>query len=44
MPPEELGHIVGCDLSDPGFWDGGLDIIEAQLRAAEEAATAAGRS
>jgi oligoendopeptidase F len=43
MPPEELGHIVGCDLSDPGFWDGGLDIIEGQLRAAEQAATAAGR-
>ncbi|HUP74875.1 MAG TPA: M3 family oligoendopeptidase [Acidimicrobiales bacterium] len=43
MPPEELGHLVGCDLSDPGFWDGGLDIIEAQLHAAEQAATAAGR-
>jgi oligoendopeptidase F len=43
MPPEELGRIVGCDLADPGFWDGGLDIIESQLRAAEEAATAAGR-
>jgi oligoendopeptidase F len=43
MPPEELGHIVDCDLADPGFWDGGLDIIEHQLRAAEQAATAAGR-
>ena len=43
MSPEELGRIVDCDLSDPGFWDGGLAIIEAQLQAAEEAARAAGR-
>jgi oligoendopeptidase F len=43
MPPEDLGHIVGCDLADPGFWDGGLDIIETQLRSAEQAAAAAGR-
>lgn len=41
MPPEELGHIVGCDLADPGFWDGGLDIVEAQLDAATGAAAAA---
>ena len=39
-PPEELGRIVGVDLTDPGFWDGGLDIIEEQLRAAEQAAKA----
>lgn len=38
MPPEELGQIVGCDLADPGFWDGGLDIIADQLRAAVSAA------
>ena len=25
LPPEELGRIVGFDLADPGFWDGGLD-------------------
>ena len=43
MSPEELGRIVDCDLSDPGFWDGGLRIIEAQLDAAEAAARAAGR-
>ena len=30
-PPEELGSIVGCDLADPGFWDGGLAIIERRL-------------
>jgi oligoendopeptidase F len=43
LPPAELGRIVGCDLDDPGFWTGGLDIIEAQLDAAEAAAHAAGR-
>lgn len=41
--PEELGAIVDCDLSDPGFWDAGLRIVEKQLTAAEEAAAAAGR-
>ena len=41
--PEELGEIVGIDLADPGFWDAGLDLVEAQLKAAEEAASAAGR-
>jgi oligoendopeptidase F len=43
MAPEELGRIVGCDLADPGFWDGGIDIIEAQLDAAESAAFESGR-
>ena len=42
-PPEELGRVVGVDLADPGFWDGGLAIIEQQLQAAEDAAKAAGR-
>ncbi|MDH3678714.1 MAG: M3 family oligoendopeptidase [Acidimicrobiia bacterium] len=42
--PEELGAIVGCDLSDPGFWDGGLAIVEIQLTAAEGAARLAGRA
>lgn len=41
--PEELGEIVGVDLADPGFWDGGLEIVERQLRAAEDAAAEAGR-
>ncbi len=41
--PEELGKIVQCDLADPGFWDAGLNIVEGQLNAATEAATAAGR-
>ena len=43
MAPEELGRIVGCDLDDPGFWDGGLDLVEKQLEQAEDAAVAAGR-
>ena len=38
--PEELGAIVGIDLADPGFWDSGLDLVEAQLQAAEAAANA----
>jgi oligoendopeptidase F len=43
MAPEELGRIVGCDLADPHFWDGGLDLVEQQLEAAETAAFDAGR-
>jgi oligoendopeptidase F len=43
MAPEDLGKIVGCDLADPGFWDGGIAIIEQQLDAAETAAFEAGR-
>jgi oligoendopeptidase F len=41
--PDELGRIVGVDLGDPGFWDGGLAIVEQQLVAAETAAVEAGR-
>ncbi|MCK9902880.1 M3 family oligoendopeptidase [Frankia sp. Cpl3] len=41
--PEDLGRIVGIDLTDPGFWSAGLDLVEAQLRAAEAAARDAGR-
>jgi oligoendopeptidase F len=43
LPPEDLGRIVGCDLADPAFWDGGLAIVEQQLEAAESAAFEAGR-
>ena len=42
MAPEELGAIVGVDLTDPGFWSSGLDLIERQLAAAEEAARESG--
>lgn len=41
--PEELGKIVGCDLTDPNFWANGIKIVEGQLNTAEEAARAAGR-
>ena len=41
--PQELGAIVDIDLSDPGFWDAGLDLVEGQLQAAEAAAEASGR-
>jgi oligoendopeptidase F len=41
--PEELGAIVGLDLADPAFWDGGLTIVAEQLEAAEAAARDAGR-
>ncbi|MGA9284272.1 MAG: M3 family oligoendopeptidase [Solirubrobacteraceae bacterium] len=42
--PEDLGRIVGIDLADPGFWDAGLDLVERQLSAAEDAARDAGRA
>jgi oligoendopeptidase F len=42
-PPEELGGIVGVDLSDPDFWSSGLDLVERQLEAAEGTAREAGR-
>lgn len=41
--PEELGRLVGLDLTDPGFWDAGLALVEQQLAAAEQAAVEAGR-
>ena len=41
--PEELGRIVGLDLADPGFWGGGLAIVDEQLEAAEAAAKESGR-
>ncbi len=42
MSPEQLGKIVECDLTDPGFWNGGLSIIERQLDDTEAAAREAG--
>jgi oligoendopeptidase F len=43
MAPQDLGRIVGCDLADPHFWDGGLALIEQQIDQAETAAFEAGR-
>ena len=41
--PEALAELVGLDLTDPGFWDSGLELVADQLEAAEAAARAAGR-
>ena len=41
--PEDLGKIVDVDLTDPGFWQSGLDLIAEQLDDAERAAGEAGR-
>lgn len=38
LPPEQIGAIVGIDLTDPGFWDSGLELVDAQLRQAEQLA------
>jgi oligoendopeptidase F len=38
--PEELAAIVGIDLTDPGFWDSGLKLIDEQLAEAERLAAA----
>jgi oligoendopeptidase F len=38
--PEDLGKMVGVDLTDPGFWDRGLDLVEGQVDEAVEAAEA----
>ncbi len=38
--PEQLATIVGVDLTDPGFWDAGLALIDGQLAEAESAADA----
>ncbi|HWC13010.1 MAG TPA: M3 family oligoendopeptidase [Actinomycetota bacterium] len=40
--PEELAGLVGCDLTDPAFWDNGLALIERDIEAAEQAAREAG--
>jgi oligoendopeptidase F len=39
--PGELGRIVDVDLTDPGFWEAGLDLVERQLHEAEQAAEVA---
>jgi oligoendopeptidase F len=36
--PEETARIVGIELSDPGFWASGLELVDAQLRAVDELA------
>jgi len=36
--PEQLAEIVGINLTDPGFWDSGLALVEKQLAEAEQLA------
>src|SRR4051794_3066255 len=36
--PEDLAAIAGLDLTDPGFWRAGLDLVRGQLEQAEAAA------
>jgi oligoendopeptidase F len=36
--PEELAQMAGVDLTDPGFWDTGLELIDQRLAQAEAAA------
>ncbi|HWI21884.1 MAG TPA: M3 family oligoendopeptidase [Baekduia sp.] len=38
LPPEELAQIAGLDLTDPGFWQRGIDLVAGQLDQAEKAA------
>jgi oligoendopeptidase F len=38
--PEELAAIAGLDLTDPEFWNHGLELVRGQLAEAEEAAAA----
>jgi len=38
--PEDLATIAGLDLTDPGFWRAGLDLVRGQLEQAEAAAEA----
>ena len=40
--PEQLAEIVGIDLTDPGFWDAGLALVEEQLTDAERLAERVG--
>ncbi|WP_372789887.1 M3 family oligoendopeptidase [Paraconexibacter sp.] len=38
--PEDLGRIAGLDLTDPGFWTKGLELVRKRLEEAEDAADA----
>ena len=38
--PEDLAAIAGLDLTDPGFWNAGLDLVRGELEEAEAAANA----
>ena len=33
--PEELVAMLGLDVTDPGFWNAGLDLLDGMLKEAE---------
>jgi oligoendopeptidase F len=33
--PDQLAAMIGIDLSDPGFWNSGLELIDMRLHEAE---------
>jgi oligoendopeptidase F len=41
--PYQLATIMGIELSDPGFWNSGLELIDTRLREAETLADASAR-
>jgi oligoendopeptidase F len=41
LSPHHLAAMIGVDLSDPSFWNSGLELIDARLREAEALADAA---
>src|SRR5581483_7163293 len=38
--PDALGHLVGVDLTDPGFWSAGLQVVDELVSEAESLAEA----
>jgi oligoendopeptidase F len=38
--PDALGHLVGVDLTDPGFWSAGLQVVDELVSEAESLAAA----
>jgi oligoendopeptidase F len=40
--PDELGHLVGVDLSDPNFWSAGLQVVDDLVSEAEALAASQG--
>jgi oligoendopeptidase F len=38
--PDELGHLVGVDLTDPDFWNAGLQVVDELVSEAEALAAA----
>src|SRR5262249_6673327 len=42
--PERLLAAIGLDIADPGFWNGGLDLLEELLEQAEELAAQLSRA